>query len=184
MLKRGTISTELLIVAIVAMGVFALSCEGKPKRKKLTNQKELKEVSYSFANPPKFVKEGELSFFDKNEKTTKGRFNIEIADSEKRRIMGLMYRNTMEHDQAMLFVFETEEIQSFWMRNTLLSLDIVFVNSMNEIVTIHKNTPTLSDQSFRSEKPSILVVELLAGTCDSLGIEIGDMIDYNRLTPQ
>ena len=80
----------------------------------------------------------------------------------------------------MLFIFSRQEYQSFWMRNTAISLDIIFVNSNNEIVTIHKNTNTFSDKSYPSTKPAIFVVEVIAGFTDKYGINVGDKIVWRR----
>jgi uncharacterized membrane protein (UPF0127 family) len=78
----------------------------------------------------------------------------------------------------MLFIFPRQGAQSFWMRNTLISLDIMFINDQKEIVTIHKNTKILSDTSYPATQPSIYVVEVLAGFSDRHNIQIGDKIDW------
>ena len=91
----------------------------------------------------KFKKEGELTFTD----TTGNpiiKIDIEIADNDYERQLGLMNRESMEEMQGMLFIFPVERYQSFWMLNTLFSLDMIFINSNKEIVTIHKNTTPLS----------------------------------------
>jgi len=158
------------------MVIFA--CNPKPKRPDVSNNKELKQVVYNFDNPPKFVKDGELVFIDKGSLRDIATFDIEFASTFEKRAMGLMYRKEMKPNQGMLFIFDNEEVQSFWMRNTLIPLDMIFVNAHKEIVTIHKNTPVLSDESFASDKPALYVIELNAGTCDSLNIKKGDLINY------
>jgi len=126
-----------------------------------------------------FMKEGELSF-----NTSDGKFKsaieIEIADDNDQRTTGLMFRNKMAEDQGMLFIFPSETLQSFWMKNTILSLDILFVNSKMEIVKIHKNTTPYSEQSYPSLKPAQYVVEVIAGYCERHGIEGGDKIVWRR----
>jgi len=122
-----------------------------------------------------FKKEGELTFTDSS-----GNFltkiDIEIADTDYDRQLGLMNRKSMEENQGMLFIFPTERYQSFWMLNTLFSLDMLFINSNKEIVTIHKNTTPLSQQSYPSSKPAIYVVEVVAGYTDKFNIKEGDKI--------
>ena len=122
-----------------------------------------------------FKKEGELTFVD-----TLGnpiiKIDIEIADNEYERQLGLMNRKSMEQMQGMLFIFPQERMQSFWMLNTMFSLDILFINSNKETVTIHKNTTPLSEQSYPSSEPAIYVLEVNAGFCDEHGINLGDKV--------
>jgi uncharacterized membrane protein (UPF0127 family) len=122
-----------------------------------------------------FKKEGELTFTD-SLGNTKIKIDLEIADNEYERQLGLMNRKSMEENQGMLFIFQFERMQSFWMRNTLIPLDILFINKEKEIVTIHKNTRILSAQSYPSTAPAIYVVELVGGFTDKHNIVIGDKI--------
>jgi len=122
-----------------------------------------------------FKKEGELTFVDSTE-TPIIKIDIEIADNDYERQLGLMNRQSMEEMQGMLFIFPQERYQSFWMLNTLFSLDIIFVNSNKEIVTIHKETTPLSEQSYPSTEPAQYVVEVNAGFCDRHNIKLGDKI--------
>ena len=124
-----------------------------------------------------FTKEGELTFTD-SLGTLKAKVDLEIADTEYERQLGLMNRKEMKDNEGMLFIFPRQDYQSFWMRNTLISLDIMFVNDQKEIVTIHKNTKTLSDTSYPSSEPSIYVVEVIAGFTDRHNIQVGDKIDW------
>jgi len=124
-----------------------------------------------------FTKEGELTFTD-SLGTLKSKIDIEIADNVYERSLGLMNRKEMNENQGMLFIFPESEYQSFWMRNTLISLDMIFVNDKKEIVTIHKNTKILSDQSYPASKLALYVVEVLAGYTDKHDIKIGDKIDW------
>jgi uncharacterized membrane protein (UPF0127 family) len=86
----------------------------------------------------------------------------------------------MKDDQGMLFIFPYETEQSFWMKNTVLSLDIIFVNANFEIVKIHHNTTPFSEQSYSSEKPAQYVVEVNAGYSNKLGLTEGDKIFFRR----
>jgi hypothetical protein len=123
----------------------------------------------------KFKKEGELTFVDSIGSPII-KIDIEIADNDYERQLGLMNRESMEEMQGMLFLFPQEEIQSFWMRNTLFSLDILFINNKKEIVTIHKNTKPLSEQSYPSSEPAIYVLEVNAGFCERHNVKLGDKI--------
>lgn len=127
-----------------------------------------------------FKKEGELTFV-KSSGDFISQINIEIAGDETERTQGLMYRDKMKDNEGMFFIFDYETAQSFWMKNTLISLDIIFVNKENEIVKIHKNTETLSENSYPSGKPAIYVVEVIAGYTEKFGITEGDKIVWRRM---
>jgi len=127
-----------------------------------------------------FTKEGELTFTS-SESEFKAKIDIEIAEDDEARGQGLMYRNKMLESQGMFFIFDREQPQSFWMRNTPLSLDIIFVNKNNEIVKIHKDTTPFSESSYATLSPAIYVVEVIAGYTDTYGISEGDKIVWRRL---
>ena len=122
-----------------------------------------------------FEKEGELTFTDSLGNDIIN-IDIEISDNEYERQLGLMNRKSMEETQGMLFIFNNEQPQSFWMRNTLISLDMLFINKNKEIVTIHKNTEVLSPRSYPSTEPSMYVVEVIGGFTDKYEIATGDKI--------
>ena len=124
-----------------------------------------------------FTKEGELVFSDSTG-LQKAKIDIEIADDEYQRELGLMNRKSMQENQGMLFIFPFERFQSFWMRNTFISLDMIFVDANKTVVTIHKNTQVLSDQSYPSSKPAKYVVEVVAGFTDKHNIQVGDKLDW------
>jgi len=126
-----------------------------------------------------FSKEGELTISD-SLNNIKVKIDIEIADTDYERQLGLMNRLSMEEKQGMLFIFPREDFQSFWMRNTLISLDMIFVNSNKQVVTIHKNTKTLSDQSYPSTAPAQYVLEVNAGFSDKYKINVGDRLSWTR----
>ena len=125
----------------------------------------------------KFMKEGSLTFTDSlNNPITK--IDLEIADTDYDRQLGLMSRKSMEMSQGMLFIFPVQEIQSFWMHETYIPLDMIFVNADKKIVTIHKNTKILSDQSYASTEPAQYVVEVCAGFSDKYSLKTGDKINW------
>ncbi len=124
-----------------------------------------------------FTKEGELSFAD-SLGNTKIKIDMEVADTDYDRQLGLMNRKQMDEKQCMLFIFPDEKFQSFWMRNTFISLDMIFVGADYRIVTIHKNTQTLSDQSYPSSKPSKYVIEVVGGFTDKYKINVGDKVNW------
>jgi len=127
---------------------------------------------------PQFIKEGELQFLLAEKDSVIQEIDIEIADTPDTRTQGLMWRKSMEDDQGMLFIMEDNEPQSFWMLNTYISLDIIYVNENKEIVSIRANTTPQSTDSVPSGAPAKYVVEVNAGYAAEHGLEVGDRIDW------
>jgi uncharacterized membrane protein (UPF0127 family) len=125
-----------------------------------------------------FTKEGTLYLKEKATDSILKTLTIEIADDEYQTQTGLMYRKSMEDDQGMLFIFETEEPRSFYMKNTEFALDILFINSDREIVSIQKNAKPLDPTSLPSEGPAQYVLEINAGLSDAWGIAPGDTVAW------
>ncbi len=86
-----------------------------------------------------------------------------VADDDESRSTGLMDVYDMPRNKGMLFIFDDEEPRSFWMANTPLALDIIFVNADMEIIRVHQNTRPFSDRNVESELPAKYVVETNAG---------------------
>ena len=103
-------------------------------------------------------------------------FNMETADTEYKRTIGLMYRKKMDDNQAMLFVFPDEQPRYFWMHNTYIPLDIIFLDARRKIVSVQKNARPLNDQSLPSGKPAQYVLEIKGGLFDRLGLKEGDSL--------
>jgi uncharacterized protein len=99
---------------------------------------------------------------------------VEIADTEATREYGLMNRTSMPPDHGMLFIFDYQSNVSFWMKDTLIPLDMVFLDSNGRIGDIYKNATPLSETIYTAKIPSKYVVELNGGYCDVHGIKIGD----------
>ncbi len=126
---------------------------------------------------PTFKEEGSLSF-KKADGTAIRSIKLEVADDEAQRAQGMMYRKSIPNDTGMIFIMPTEAPQSFWMKNTYVSLDIIFVGADMKIVNIHENTPTLTEQNFPSTAPAKYVVEVAGGYTNAYGIKAGDLIDF------
>jgi len=104
-------------------------------------------------------------------------FDIEIADTEVKRVKGLMNRYKMDATEGMFFIFEREDVQTFWMKNTYLSLDMLFISGDYSIVDIHENAFPLSESLITSEARARYVLELLGGTVKKKNINIGDVVE-------
>lgn len=172
--KLNTPAIFLIIILIIfTVGYLFL----KPTSNKKRNYNK---VERNIIREPKFMKEGELTIFEKNTKKLLVKIDIEIANNEPERIQGLMYRKSMDELAGMFFIFDSEEPRSFWMRNTYISLDIIYINSKNQVVSIQKNTKPLSPKSLPSEAPAIFVLEVNAGFCDKYSIEKGCFIEFKN----
>jgi len=103
-------------------------------------------------------------------------FTVEIAATGEARSRGLMFRREMADDHGMLFIFEAEGDRYFWMKNTPLSLDIIFIRSDGTIAHIAKGTTPFSEKTIPSQGPAQFVLEVVAGTADALNIKAGDTV--------
>jgi len=105
------------------------------------------------------------------------RFTIEIADSPEERSRGLMYRERMAETQGMLFVFEQTQPVAFWMQNTRLPLDLLFISETGEVRAILDGKP-FSTEAISAGEPVRFVLELNAGAAARAGIAVGDHIRH------
>ncbi len=106
-------------------------------------------------------------------------FNVEIADTVQEREIGLMNREFLALDSGMLFVFEKEDVYNFWMKNTLIPLDIIWIDKDNEIIFIKENVqPCKTDicETFGPNEKSIYILEINGGLVKKMGLGVGDLI--------
>ncbi len=130
---------------------------------------------------PQFVKEGELVFLDAETQDTLQQIDIEVATDEAEQQQGLMYRSAMDEDHGMLFPYTSARPRSFFMKNTKISLDIMYADANRRIVTIHQGVMPYSEKSLPSGEPAQYVVEVNAGFAARHGIEEGDFIAFEEL---
>jgi uncharacterized membrane protein (UPF0127 family) len=105
-------------------------------------------------------------------------FFIEIADNDSERNQGMMCRTTIKSDFGMLFVFGNAAERSFWMKNTLVPLDILYIDQSGKIISIQKNAKPLNLQPLRSKGASVAVLEIKGGLADKLKIKPGDTLSH------
>ena len=103
-------------------------------------------------------------------------FSVELATNDAERSRGLMFRKELPEGRGMLFDFERDQSVSFWMHNTLISLDMIFIRGDGRILRIAENTEPLSDRLIPSGGPVRAVLEVIAGTARKLGIAPGDRV--------
>lgn len=106
-------------------------------------------------------------------------FKVELAASAEAQARGLMFRTALGDNEGMIFPSAAPEVRSFWMKNTPLSLDIIFIGPDGRIVNIAANTVPYSLESVRSSGPASAVLELRAGRAKELGIVPGDKVSWN-----
>ena len=145
--------------------LLAFSCKNKEK----------KEIT---TKPISFKKEGELNIYKKY--SLLAALDIEIAETEYETQTGLMHRASMEEKQGMLFIQEEFKIQNFYMKNTQISLDLIFLDKDLKIVSFQENAIPFDESSLSSQVPAKYVLEVNAGLAEKWLLEVGDSISYTR----
>jgi uncharacterized membrane protein (UPF0127 family) len=121
---------------------------------------------------------GTIAFYD-----TKGlercKFVTELALTEDQHARGLMHRVSLPDDTGMLFLFNNEEIRRFWMRDTLIPLDLVFIDSRGIVVNVHCGAKPMDETSITSRFPARYVLEINAGLVSKCGIGSGMKVRFH-----
>jgi uncharacterized protein len=105
-------------------------------------------------------------------------FQVEIADTSAKREMGLQYRRELADDKGMIFLFPEESIQSFWMKNTPIPLDMIFINRQRKIAGIVEQTLPFSLEPRSVTAPSQFVLEINGGLAKKYGLKAGDTVRF------
>lgn len=105
-------------------------------------------------------------------------FRVEVAETDEQQERGLMFRTEMGADEGMIFPKEPAQARSFWMRNTVIPLDLIFIGPDHRIVNIIANAVPYSLESLPSAAPVIAVLELNGGRAAQLGIEPGATVTW------
>jgi uncharacterized protein len=104
-------------------------------------------------------------------------FTLEVADTPDTTRDGLMFRKSMPADHGMIFVFPTERPLAFWMKNTFIPLDVVFVNVQRQVVAVKPGRPLDDRTGITSDEPASYAIELNRGAAKAAGLKVGDRID-------
>ncbi|MGV8833313.1 MAG: DUF192 domain-containing protein [Devosia sp.] len=107
--------------------------------------------------------------------------NVEVVDNPETRAKGLMFRQELADNAGMLFDFKQERQVSFWMQNTLIPLDMIFVGADGVVKTIHVNARPQDPTSIPSEVPVQFVLEIPGGQSVALGLKPGDIMEHERV---
>ncbi|MDR3495512.1 MAG: DUF192 domain-containing protein [Ancalomicrobiaceae bacterium] len=113
--------------------------------------------------------------------TSHENFRVEVAADDTSRAEGLMYRTKLGADEGMLFDFKTEQMVYFWMKNTYVALDMIFIRSDGTVVSIAEDTTPLSEKPIASSGPVRFVLEVVAGTARHIGLKPGDHALYRLI---
>jgi len=154
-------------ITFCLLSTLLISCGDDPKASKI----ETSEIE--------FKKEGELYLLKSGDSIKK--LDIEIAENQYEHETGLMYRQSMQETQGMLFIYPEEALRSFYMKNTYIPLDIIFYSKDSSVVSFQENARALDETSLPSNKPAKFILELNAGKVKEWNIEVGDKIDFKRL---
>lgn len=124
---------------------------------------------------------GSVVRFSDEQTSTMAQFNVEIADTNAERARGLMFRKRLGQNRGMLFIFEDDSVRNFWMKNTLIPLDMIFVDSEGKVVSIQKNVPPCVDGTscpvYSSGAGARYVLEINAGLAQIHAIQPGTRMD-------
>ncbi|KXN97951.1 hypothetical protein LS48_13800 [Aequorivita aquimaris] len=160
---------KILISAVIAASILSFyNCKDKTSSEEKSLTKEIT-----------FTKEGELQLMKAGTDSIIASLDIEIADDDYQTETGLMYRNSLGKDQGMLFVFKDVQRRSFYMKNTKIPLDIIYLNGDKEVVNIQKNAKPFDETSLPSEAASQYVLEVNAGLTDAWNLKNGDRIRFS-----
>ncbi len=160
--------TVLYTSLFMGIGVLLYSCKEAPKEVVTTA-------------PVTFSKEGTLLLYKQQTDTILASLDIEIAETEYETQTGLMYRDTMEDNQGMLFIFPEVAYHSFYMKNTKIALDIIYIDENLKIASIQKNAQPMDETSLSSGVPVQYVLEVNAGLTDAWKVTEGDRIVFQKL---
>ncbi|MCE7028429.1 DUF192 domain-containing protein [Jiella avicenniae] len=127
---------------------------------------------------------GDLSKAVLHTKGGERKIMVELALTPEQREVGLMNRSQMPQDQGMLFRFDETRNVAMWMKNTLIPLDMLFMDESGEIVTIKTNAQPLSLAIIPSGQPVRYVLELNGGAAARYGVSIGDRLEHDAIPPE
>jgi hypothetical protein len=108
-------------------------------------------------------------------------FNVKIAQTDPERARGLMFEKNLPENEGLLFILDNRENSSFWMKNMLIPLDIIWIDENNSIASINKNNPPCNETctSIIYEKKAKYALEINAGVSDKYNFSVGDAVELN-----
>ena len=156
---------KIVLALLISLSVY--SCKETKEEKTITETKFV------------FTKQGTLTLTKADGSLIK-KIDIEFAEDDYERETGLMHRSSMQPLQGMLFIQDEEYVQNFYMKNTLIPLDLIFIDSNKKIVSFAENATPLDLTSLSSQVPAKYVLEINGGLAEEWIIEIGDTVEWTR----
>lgn len=164
-----SIRNSLTVFALCTM--FLIGCKEKPDSPSNLDASGLDPAS----RPP--VRAGVLGPLPVVKMEIKNElFTLEVADEDQEKQQGLMYRKSMPKRHGMIFVWPNAEPRGFWMKDTEVALDLIFLDQTGKVIAIHAGRP-LDRSRIICETPSQYVIELIHGTANEVGLRLGDVIE-------
>jgi uncharacterized membrane protein (UPF0127 family) len=170
MYKTALTVIFLALIIITACPLYSAPVE-------VSGKTEIQEQYFAVSSR----KKGSLIFIKRARREIVKRIDIEVADSDRERNRGLMNRKSMPDSQGMLFVYKEPGPRKFWMKNTHIPLDVIFVNNKYEVVSVRKHNKPFSTNSIISREDIMYVIEVSAGFCDMYNIQEGDRVRFSYL---
>ena len=170
-IEKGPLFISLMVTLLVFSHIYGCK-EGTPNKIHATSLTPHREL--------RFHKQGEVTFFDKDRKSIVT-IDMEIPETIKEISTGLMFRHTMAENEGMLFGQDKFKARFFWMKNTYIPLDMIFVDKMMKIIEIRKTTTPLSTELIPVPVETQYTIEVNGGFCDKYGIRVGDEIVIKSL---
>ena len=109
------------------------------------------------------------------------RFTVEVVDTPESRAQGLMFRQSLAPDAGMLFDFKQTQPTSFWMMNTLIPLDMIFIRADGTVANVHVNARPHDPTGIPSDGPVMFVLEIPGGRSVEIGLKAGDRVEHPRI---
>ncbi len=157
---------NIITIAAVLFTLGLTSCkENSSQQKNLT-----KEIEFS--------NDGRLTVYKKDTEAAIQTFKIETAIGDYETETGLMHRKSMPQNYGMLFMFDDEIPRSFYMKNTIIELDILYIDANNKIIKLYRKAKPFDPTSLPSQVPVKYVLELNGAVTSSYGIEVGDRVEW------
>ncbi|MCZ8181754.1 MAG: DUF192 domain-containing protein [Beijerinckiaceae bacterium] len=176
--ERGKARSRVFIFALVVVlvGVIGISLTTNLNRMYQKWEETAKNTQGASGQGGSMAGAGQLERLEIQSGDRRHIFNVEVARNDAQRARGLMFRQSMPQDQGMLFDFERDQLVTMWMKNTYLSLDMIFIFADGRVHRIESRTEPESEKMISSGVPVRAVLELNANVANRLGLKPGDRI--------